>query len=615
MKRLLKGTISFIVVAAVLLLSASLVFGEAPVIYVSGAPDSYPMEYYHVGEKTYKGYIPALLSAFGEEYGYTIEYLDTEGADRRESHYKNAQADIISAVTGGFSAEEREGGIVVFHSDKEYRLLFTDSASETLKGQLTEFCEGLTDARANTILLGAIGERPFEITPLMIVISAVVTLGLIAAFVILSVSLKRSRALIAPKSETVDILTGVGNYQYFRGFFKQSVTPEARSLYSAVYFGAHLKNGREDQSALLKLMATILGDKVGKTDGLARIDDGFLVMRHNYGNDPIDAWTEDTVQLLRAAVKGGTAFASAMIHAGVYNLGAHDGDPDKILSDTAYCCRFAEKSDATFTVYSKEIEKAEQEEAKLRVDLKDALNRDEFIVYLQFIVNSETKKILGAEALSRWEHPSFGLLSPGRYIDILESEKLYHLLDFVILRKVCEALQEFCHATEKEFFIACNFSRNTINMPDFAEQVSRVVGEYDFPRDRLRIEVTEYGQLEDTKTLFDNVRKIKEMGIKVVIDDFGNGFSDLLDIGKAKFDGVKFDRALIAGDHTETDDIVLKSLIDLMHNLGMTVIAEGIENEEQSERLRKAGCNLNQGFCYYLPMPRSEALRIFLNEE
>ncbi len=611
MKKRVKAVFFSLMLLIAVLSSALTVSAENPLIYVSGNPDNYPIEYFDSESKTFAGYIPELLSQFGENYGYRIEYLNIGVSDNRQGDYKNAQAEIISSATKEeFSAEQLSGAISVFSADEEYYILFTETANEKLKNELTEFFSKITSKKSNEVLLSVTGEKPADLPIAVIVIAAALFLITIFVIILLAVRLKKYRKLTDNKD--TDIITGVGNYLYLERYFKQFITDKNRSLYSAVYFGAYLKDGREDQNEFLKTIAVLLNAELGDTDILSRIDDGFFILKNLSEAEGIENWTEAVLNKLITETNDRKEFNSANITAGIYNLGTYDRDLDRMISNSAYCCRYARKNNKSYSVYSRAIEKAEKEEDKLREDIKSAFINDEFTAYLQFFVNAQSKQILGAEALSRWNHPTLGVLSPAKYIEILESEHLIGELDFTIMRKACEILEEVCSKTNKAFFVAFNFSRNTLISPDFVKRVENIIADFNFPKECLLLEVTEYTQISESQILFDNIKKIKKLGIRVVIDDFGSGFTDLVDIGKGDFDGVKLDKSLIDGEHTKADDIILKSLVDLMHNLNMTVIAEGIETEEQAIRLMRAGCSVIQGFYYYLPMPKLEALRVFL---
>ncbi|MCD8026723.1 MAG: EAL domain-containing protein, partial [Clostridiales bacterium] len=135
-----------------------------------------------------------------------------------------------------------------------------------------------------------------------------------------------------------------------------------------------------------------------------------------------------------------------------------------------------------------------------------------------------------------------------------------------------------------------------------------------FLRSCLILEITEYSKVDNVKIMYENISKVQQCGIGVVIDDFGNGYSDLQDLGKYSFDGIKIDKSLVSGTHTRADDIIFKNLIATASKLNMVIIAEGVETYDQMCRLLDMGCVLMQGYYFYVPMPMLEAKRVFLEK-
>ncbi len=206
------------------------------------------------------------------------------------------------------------------------------------------------------------------------------------------------------------------------------------------------------------------------------------------------------------------------------------------------------------------------------------------------------------------------MLLPEKYISLCEAENKIDILDFTSLKKACEFLENIHKEIHSDFFITCNFSRHTIILPDFVERFNAVLKEFTFPRSCLILEITEYSKVDNVKIMYENISKVQQCGIGVVIDDFGNGYSDLQDLGKYSFDGIKIDKSLVSGAHTRADDIIFKNLIATASKLNMVIIAEGVETYDQMCRLLDMGCVLMQGYYFYVPMPMLEAKRVFLEK-
>lgn len=615
MKRLRICFICIVLSLTALLSYVSALTEDAPLIYVSGNPDSYPIEFYNVKSKCFEGLAPAILREFAEKYGYEIKYLDSGKADNRKSHCKNSQTDIISCCLQDGTVPEVawRDGVTFFAGDTEYRFVFTSATGNTLKSQLAEYCASMTAEHSNALLLGAVSPIESKISRHNIAVGSALLLSF-AAVVTLSVILKK-RLDDEKKNKDRDVLTGVGNFLYLEKNYSKYINDKNRPLYIAVYFEAHLKDKRNDLNSLLKYMAVELNHEMGDTDILARIDNGFFCLKNSSEYLDAEEWTESVIAMLHDGINEDTAFSSGYVTGGIYFPGVHDRDLDIMISRTQQCSRFARYQEELCSVYSEQVETVIREKEDLKIDLRTAFQKDEFSVYLQFFVDSETKRILGAESLSRWNHPAKGILQPGSFIGILEEEGRIHELDYTVLRKSCECLERIENNSDSSFFITCNFSRNTILRSDYIETVKGIIESYSFQRDRLLIEVTEYAKIVDTEAFFRNINGVKSLGVKIVIDDFGCGFSDLTDIGKGNFDGVKLDKIFIEGKHTNADDIIIKALIDLIHSLNMTVIAEGIEKEEEAQRMLRLGCRVIQGYLYYVPMPLNEAIRVLSAQE
>ena len=209
-------------------------------------------------------------------------------------------------------------------------------------------------------------------------------------------------------------------------------------------------------------------------------------------------------------------------------------------------------------------------------DFFRALERNEFQLYIQFFVDADSFRIVGGEALSRWYYPRQGLLSPSRYIPLLEETGQIEALDFHVLEKACAFLEELGGRQVQDFFLSCNFARKTFSAPDFVQRCIQVVQRFSFPRKLLILEVTESQQMNrsEMEQIRQNIREIREYGMRVIFDDFGVGFSTFHDLQNCPVDGLKLDeiktktmRGFLAGIGAgksvvitpEVDEIVVKS--------------------------------------------------------
>ena len=240
-----------------------------------------------------------------------------------------------------------------------------------------------------------------------------------------------------------------------------------------------------------------------------------------------------------------------------------------------------------------------------------ALRQEEFAVYLHFFVDASCGKIVGAEALTRWNHPERGLLMPGQFIPMMEQENCIAKLDYYVLKKVCQTLEELDQQQAGSFFISCNMSRDTFASSTFVQDCMDILQQYSFPRAELILELTESDTAKYSEDIYKNALRLKQQGVKIALDDFGNSLLEFYDLGKYHFDGLKLDKGLIANMDTKEGKIILEEIIHMGQRLEMTVLAEGVETKEQVQALLQMNCPVVQGFYFYQPFPIQEAKRIY----
>lgn len=611
----MRKALAALLTGLILLPNLALGTESKPILYVSGAPSLQAVEHYDSSKKEYDGLVPQFLMDFGQAYDWDVRYLESENGDSRPSKLKNSQADLVTAASfeNFYTPEQWDNGLTVLTAKQdgalvEYRLLFTQVTTQKLKDQLKSYIDSYPTESMAGLLLSSYQEGLNLRVILPATAVGVILLGVAIGLLIWAVRLKRRLKKSNADIET-DPVTGIGNGLYLKKRCNELITDSNRALYSGIYFLTQgQERGLQGSNAVLACIAEHLSTAVGAQDILARVNDGgFFVLRVGNDSDDNTRWIEQVLNqtelLTRKLNHGGEIFA------GIYPLQAYDRDIETIITGCYYSARYAQQTDCRFAEYSQSVVDSLSEEDELSASLNTALQEDQFAVYLQFLVDGRSGAILGAEALSRWNHPQRGLLSPSKYIRLLENDNRGARFDFLMLNKVCAVLQDFC-AQNKTFFISCNFMRRTIVMPGFLERFESVLDSYDFPRECLLFEITEYDIIDNTDLLYSNVEKIRAMGVRTVIDDFGKGYSDVLDLGHFIADGVKLDKVLVSGNTTQKDDIVLGGMIRVFDELGITVIAEGIETTEQANRLLSLGCNVLQGYHYYLPMPASEAKRL-----
>lgn len=267
---------------------------------------------------------------------------------------------------------------------------------------------------------------------------------------------------------------------------------------------------------------------------------------------------------------------------------------DEIRKTSENTCNFYDKTMHEHVLMQKEIEK----------DMWGALEHEEFVPYYQPKYNIETKELIGAEALVRWNHPKKGMLSPGVFIPVFETNHFIIQVDFYIFECVCRFIKSLMAEGKKLFPISSNFSRLHLNRPDFVERLMQIVNRYQIPTEFLEIEITETVATEDIELLLEAVKQLKANRFLVSIDDFGSGYSSIQLLYKLPIDVLKLDKAFVDNeDVSELEAELVDSIISVSLKNGIQVICEGVETQEQEEFVRKHNCIYVQGFLYSRPVP------------
>jgi EAL domain-containing protein (putative c-di-GMP-specific phosphodiesterase class I) len=247
-----------------------------------------------------------------------------------------------------------------------------------------------------------------------------------------------------------------------------------------------------------------------------------------------------------------------------------------------------------------------------RADLALALERGQFEMYYQPKMRSSDRKLAGAEALLRWNHPIHGVISADRFVPVAEATDFIQELGAWVVRQVCR-FNASLRTTYPEFDgrISLNVSPAQFNQPAYLSAVLRATEKFAFPNHLLEIELTETGVLRDLAQAAELMTMIKRYGISIAIDDFGTGFSSLQILARLPISTVKLDISFIRQiRHSEVDRKIVRSLLQLCKELGLESVAEGVESNEQADILTAWRCDFLQGFLFSRGVPESAFLQL-----
>ncbi|HEY2161776.1 MAG TPA: GGDEF domain-containing phosphodiesterase, partial [Solirubrobacteraceae bacterium] len=279
-----------------------------------------------------------------------------------------------------------------------------------------------------------------------------------------------------------------------------------------------------------------------------------------------------------------------------------DGEDVHSLLRRADVAMYAAKDEhVAHQLYSAKLDHHSVRRLTVLTDFRRALESDEFVVHYQPIVDIPGSRPCGAEGLVRWEHPELGLLAPSHFIPVAEQSGLIGPLTRHVLERSIAQCAGW-RRDGRDLSVAVNLSVRDLMDLELPRQVERMLDEHHLAPDALQLEVTESMLMSDPDRALATVVRLREQGIRVAVDDFGTGYSSLANLKRLPINELKIDRSFISPLLSdESDLIIVRSTINLGHDLGLTVIAEGVEDELTLKRLEMLGCDLAQG--YHLSRP------------
>jgi diguanylate cyclase (GGDEF)-like protein len=374
----------------------------------------------------------------------------------------------------------------------------------------------------------------------------------------------------------------------------------------------HVVGDKLIQAVATRLATTVRGqDTVGRLGG-----DEFVVLVED---ETLNAGGGVVAERIRSAlaqpfeIPGPEPF-HLTVHASIgVAIGARDG-ADDLLRDAdiaLYEAKAAGKDQ--FAIFQPEMHTAIQERLELQLDLRRALETDQLFVLYQPTLNLRQLTVTGAEALLRWRHPTRGVVPPTVFIPIAEESDLIMTIGRFVLERACAEAASW-ERLGYRLAIAVNVSARQLENDDFVQDVRRAVELHGLPAELLILEITESVLMRDSTV--ERLRSLKEVGVRIAVDDFGTGFSSLAYLSRFPVDLIKIDRSFISGDtHTDESGPIVRSVITLAKALGLETVAEGIETDEQLAYLQTEGCENGQGYLFARPLESKTLLRFLANSE
>lgn len=264
-----------------------------------------------------------------------------------------------------------------------------------------------------------------------------------------------------------------------------------------------------------------------------------------------------------------------------------------------------------FEVYNERIYLKKLEYLTIENDLRRAISNNEFIVYYQPKISFKSKEILGVEALIRWNHPEKGMIPPFDFIPVAEKNGLIKDIGNWVIRDVCDQVQKWSKSNYKKIKISINLSPMEFRQKNLVSNIKEIFAEKNIDTKYIEFEITESAIFENLDESIEIINSIKELGAEISLDDFGTGYSSLSYLRDLPIDILKLDKSFMRDLKNQKNKSIIKSMIDLSHDLGLEVVAEGVETKEDVQWLSELECDIGQGYYFYKPMPSSELEKLF----
>jgi diguanylate cyclase (GGDEF)-like protein/PAS domain S-box-containing protein len=408
-----------------------------------------------------------------------------------------------------------------------------------------------------------------------------------------------------------DPLTGLANRTLLQDELKFAIDHAQRNHVLGALAFLDLDNfkyindnfGHDAGDAVLLEVAARLKENMRDDDTVARVggDEFVLVI----ANQPSPEHVADLVERIRHSVMTPVVVAGKEIVPGTsigVALFPQDGDSvDKVMraADSAmYHAKAMGKNNCQF--YSSELNQIVHQHLLLEASLGRAIRNQEMALGYQPKVDLRTGKVVGAEALVRWNHPEHGQMAPDRFIPVAEETGLIVPLGEWVIAEACRALKALEALGVEDFVISVNLSARQLRQRQFARRLAETLAHHGVDPHSLELEVTESQLMDRPTEAMDALAQLKALGVRLSIDDFGTGYSSLSHLQKFPVDFIKIDRSFLGGDGGGDHGVITRAIIALGHNLKLKVVAEGVETREQLAFLRSHGCDQMQGY-YFSP--------------
>jgi diguanylate cyclase (GGDEF)-like protein len=363
--------------------------------------------------------------------------------------------------------------------------------------------------------------------------------------------------------------------------------------------------GYREGDRLQQAIAARLVQTVGADNPVARIGEcEYAVLMPSGGAEQASQLAQKILVALYEPIDLSGLYLDARANIGIALYPGHGTDPDALIRRSASAMDQAKRSSTGYAVFQGDLDRECAQHLTLMSELRRAIEGNQLLLHYQPKLQIATNKVCGSEALVRWQHPRHGMLPPNDFIKLAESTGLITPLTYWVLDAALGQRYAW-HEEGDERPISVNLSAHDLRDPKLIERIRGSFATWGAQTDWIEFELTESALMEDPVTALETLTRLKSLDTRLTIDDFGTGYSSLAYLQKLPVDSLKIDQSFVTRMLSDDDDSakIVRSIVELAHNLDLEVVAEGVDNQETLTRLGNFGCDIAQGFSISQPLP------------
>ena len=555
------------------------------------------------------------FNALGGEYTQARQALEALAASPQEKKVfskivgltRAAQPEVQKVMEMGLQGNGPEIFAHIRNQTMPKQKLISDQVDQLIQLQHAQTSAAVKEAEASSasarnvmFLLGGL---------------ASVLTGLIAVYVSKRVT---QQALTLEHQALYDELTNLPNRKLFQDRLAQAIKNSQRAGSSFAIILMDLDRFKEINDTLGHNVGDLLLKEVGKrlirtvrdTDTVARLGgDEYVIILENIPEQNIERVAEKILKSLDSPFTLGGETIEISASLGIARFPDHGNDATTITRRADLAMYAAKHEHSGFAIYSEAQEHSSRTDLALRSELRHAIEQDELVLYFQPKIDHQTSRVMGVEALVRWPHPKRGFLSPDLFIPLAEQTGLIGPLSRWVLAKAIQQCAVL-HEAGVGISVAVNLSARNLHDKGLVREITSLLEGAKVSSHYLVIEITESAVMDDPIFALDILNQLDQMGVTLAIDDFGTGYSSLAYLSKLPVDEIKIDKSFVLDMMDDKHAaVIVRSTIDLGHNLGLKVVAEGVETRQVWDTLTQWGCDTAQGYYMSKPLPADQLMQ------